>query len=82
MRAAVGVGVAVGAGVVEGGRTAVGVDVGLAEMTAVSAGVVVSVVATSEPPQAAMPARMRKEKRVRANCRGIALPGLVEGVDG
>ena len=80
MRTGLDAGVVVGVGV--GGGTAVGVVVGLAEMTAVSAGVVVSVVATSEPPQAAMPARMRKEKRVRANCRGIALPGLVEGVDG
>ena len=53
----VGVGLAVGAGVGGGGRSAVGVGVGLVEMTAVSDGVVASGIATSEPPQAAMPAR-------------------------
>ena len=82
MRTVVGVGVAVGVGVVEGGRSAVGAGVGLVEMTAVSAGVVVSGVATSEPPQAAMHARARRDRRVRASCRVIALPGLVQGVGG
>ena len=82
MRTVVGVGVAVGVGVVEGGRSAVGVGVGLVEMTAVSAGVVVSGVATSEPPQAVMPARTKRDRRVRAKCRVIALPSLVQGVEG
>ena len=76
----VGVGVAVGVGV--GGGTAVGVGVVLIALSSVSAGVVVTGVETSEPPQAAMHARMRRGKRVRANCRGIALPRLVESVDG
>ena len=60
----------------------VGVGVGLVEMTAVSAGVVVSGVATSEPPQAVMPARTKRDRRVRANCRDIALFRPVQGVEG
>ena len=76
----VGVGVAVGVGV--GGGTAVGVGVVLIALSSVSAGVVVTGVETSEPPQAAMPARTRRARRTGAKRRVIALPGLVQGVDG
>ena len=80
--------VSVGAGVAVEGcagvavRTAIGAGVGLVEMTAVLAGVMVTGVATSESMQAAMLARVRRDRRVRANCRVIALFRLVQGVDG
>ena len=78
----VGVGVAVGVGVDGSVRTAVGVGVGLVEMTPVLAGVVVTGVATSEPPQAAMPARMRRVRRMTAERSITDSPRLVEGAEG
>ena len=76
----VGVGVAVGVGV--GGGTAVGVGVVLIALSSVSAGVVVTGVETSEPPQAATPARVRTAKTVRADFNIAVSPGLVHGLFG
>ena len=78
----VGVGVAVGVGVDGSVRTAVGVGVGLVEMTAVSAGVVVTGVASSEPPQAAMLGRTRRVRRMTAERSITDSPRLVEGAEG
>ena len=76
----VGVGVAVGVGV--GGGTAVGVGVVLIALSSVSAGVVVTGVTSSEPPQAAMPARMKRAKTARDDFNIAASSRLIHGVDG
>ena len=81
----VGVGVAVGVGVDGGGRTAVGVGVVLMALSPGLAGVVPSGVPTSEPPQAAMLARMRRVRRVRRMTAERSItdsPRLVEGAEG
>ena len=76
----VGVGLAVGVGV--GGGTAVGVGVRLIALSSVSAGVMVSGVSSPEPPQAAIPTRMKRAKTVKDDFNIAASPRLVNGVDG
>ena len=82
VRTVFGTGLVLGVGVGGGMRTTVGVGVGLIALSSVSASAMVSGVSLPEPPQAVMPARTKRDRRVRANCRDIALFRPVQGVEG